>query len=76
MDLATLLATKARTAVEFSLNGLVSTAQMRTRLVWKVAGEAPHNTTVPLRSSAEPAGPGLTVELRPMEVRAFVLTFE
>ena len=117
VDLTTLLATKARTAVEHSLNGLVASANARPRLAWKVVGEserdaklsqklgrlqpfiavfaqecmglgnlhllgqpntflgeAPRNvTTTTLR--AEPAGPGLTVELRPMEVRAFVLTF-
>jgi hypothetical protein len=39
-------------------------------------GEAPRNvTTTTTTLRAEPAGPGLTVELRPMEVRAFVLTF-
>ena len=74
VDLTTLLAKRARTAVEHSLNGLTASANARTRLVWKVAGESQmrSNTTTP---AWEPTGPGLTVELSPMEVRAFVLTF-
>ena len=74
VNLATLFKRRATSAVEFSLNGLVRTADSRPRHKWKVAGEE-ENSGSTLRN-AEPAGPQLAVELRPMEVRAFVLLFD
>jgi alpha-mannosidase len=74
VSLATLFATQATSAEEYSLNGLIPMASTRQRLVWKVKGESP--TAARSLSSGAPKGSALTVQMAPMEVRAFMLRFD
>lgn len=82
VDLAQLLHRKVVKAEEFSLNGITPVSEVRPRYSWNVRDE---QQTEMNRSGAEhtPArahptslqSTEMTVELKPMQVRAFVLTF-
>lgn len=74
VSLATLFATKATSAEEYSLNGLLPIAKTRQRLVWKVAGES--TTPPPTLNLGTPQGSQMTVQLAPMEVKAYMLRFD
>jgi hypothetical protein len=73
VNLATLFSTPATGAVEYALNGLIPLDSQRPRYVWRVQGERDEDQVPKPRDA--PRGEGLTVQLSPMEVRAFMLTF-
>eukprot|EP01043_Picozoa_sp_COSAG02_P003275 COSAG02_NODE_79_length_40228_cov_18.435762_30_plen_793_part_00 len=75
VNLSQLLDRKVIEAEEYSLNGLTPISEMRPRYTWNVRGETHVENRVGPEPKTAPHGPAMTVELRPMEVRAFVLKF-